>query len=205
MARKPLAGTVAANVLAHGTGALNVDGCRIGDGGGTRASNKRPIPLMAGRWPANVVLDPEAAELVDEQSGELRSGANPTRRGADKFRNVYGAFPGQEECDPARGAEVGGASRFFYCAKTSAAERGHGNTHPTVKPVALMRWLVRLVTPPGGTVLDPFCGSGTTGIAALREDLSFVGVEREPTYVAIARQRIREDAPLLNGVAEATA
>lgn len=223
VARKPLAGTVAANVLAHGTGALNVDGCRIGDDGGTMAStpdassatvsaygnglngNRRVVPLGAGRWPANVVLDPAAAEMLDEQTGTLTSGSGDLRRGADKFRTAYGKFKGTDEPADVLYGDSGGASRFFYCAKTSAAERGHGNTHPTVKPVALMRWLVRLVTPPGGTVLDPFCGSGTTGIAALREDLSFVGVEREPTYVAIARQRIREDAPLLNGVAEATA
>lgn len=191
VARKPLAGTVAANVQAHGTGALNIAGCRIGD--------------AAGRWPANVVLDPEAAELLDEQAGTLTSGSGELRRGADKFRTAYGEFKGTDEPADVLYGDSGGASRFFYCAKTSSAERGQGNTHPTVKPVALMRWLVRLVLPPGGTVLDPFTGSGTTGIAALREDFSFVGVEREPAYVAIARQRILDDSPLFNGLAEATA
>lgn len=156
MARKPLVGTVAANVLEHGTGAINVNGCRIeGD---------------AGRWPANVLLDPEAAAMLDEQSGE---------------------------------------SRFFYTAKTSSSER-HGNDgangtatkndHPTVKPVDLMAYLVKLVTPPDGTVLDPFMGSGSTGIAALRLGFEFVGIEREENYLKIAEARVREDAPLFNAV-----
>jgi DNA modification methylase len=106
------------------------------------------------------------------------------------------------------GGDSGGASRFFYVAKADSAERslglhGQRNPHPTVKPVALMRWLCRLVTPPGGIVLDPFVGSGTTGIAALREGFSFVGIEREAEYVAIARARIIGDAPLLNTHAEA--
>ncbi len=124
----------------------------------------------AGRWPANAVLDEEAAEMVAAQY-----------------------------------ADHGGASRFFYVAKASRAERGEGNNHPTVKPIALMQWLVRLVTPPGGTVLDPFTGSGTTGIAALREGFSFIGIEREADYCAIARQRIRDDAPLMNTVSEVAA
>lgn len=87
-------------------------------------------------------------------------------------------------------------------AKSSRAERGQGNTHPTVKPVALMEWLVRLVTPPGGVVLDPFAGSGTTGIAALREGFDFIGIERAADYCDLARQRIRDDSPLINGTAE---
>lgn len=222
VARKPLVGTVAGNVLAHGTGALNVEGCRIG------VDNE--AVQGAGRWPANVALDEAAAEMLDEQSGELVSGANPTSRGSDKFRTAYGDFEGQRECEPARGAERGGASRFFYCAKASSAERNAGlaafemsdvpltttptssiangrsggrrlgdrkykpapaaNVHPTVKPVDLMRWLVRLVTPGGGLVLDPFAGSGTTGCAAVREGFEFVGIEREAEYVAIAEARI---------------
>lgn len=165
--------------------------------------------------------------MLDEQSGVLTSGANPTRRSSDKFRDVYGDFAGQQECEPARGADIGGASRFFYCAKASRAERDEGlaalpltdlptwsngdanagsfqsagtrqqarNVHPTVKPVDLMRWLVRLVTPPQGIVLDPFAGSGTTGIACVLEDVDFVGIEREPEYVALAEARIRAWAP----------
>lgn len=174
-----------------------------------------------GRWPANVALDEEAAALLDEQSGVLVSGANPTRRGSDKFRNTYGEFEGQAECDPARGVDVGGASRFYYCAKASRTERNAGlegrekkplnwssgtqspgtfqsegtdksaeNHHPTVKPVALMRWLCRLVTPPGGVVLDPFMGSGSTGIAARLEGFQFVGIDDTPEYVEIATARI---------------
>jgi site-specific DNA-methyltransferase (adenine-specific) len=170
-----------------------------------------------GRWPANVCLDESAAELLDAQSGILTSGANPTRRSSDKFRDVYGDFAGQETCEPARGADAGGASRFFYCAKASRAERDAGleglekqrfamsggaqsiglnrqqlvlNTHPTVKPIALMRWLVRLITPPGGTVLDLFMGSGTTGAACSQEGLSFVGTDITPEYVEISRRRI---------------
>lgn len=259
VARKPLVGTVAQNWLQHGTGALNIAGCSIdisdraayernasGERGhaGTRSVDERGVTdLRPGggsaseaRWPANVALDEEAAVLLDEQTGNLTSGANPRHRGSDKFRLAYGDFAGETECVPRRGVDTGGASRFFYCAKASTEERNHGlggfaavmphdgaghvhtdgrawdvpgshstaraNHHPTVKPIALMRWLVRLVTPSGGLVLDPFAGSGTTGIAALREGFSFVGIEREAAYVAIARARIRGDAPLLNTAAE---
>lgn len=179
-----------------------------------------------GRWPANVVIDEAAAEAVDAQSGELVSGANPTRRRADKFRTAYGDFTGQEECTLARGVDKGGASRFYYCAKTSRAEREQGldgfdsgalswssgttnpgsfqaagtqrevrNTCPTVKPIALMRWLVRLVTTPGGTVLDPFTGSGSTGCAAALENLGFIGIERDAHTAEIARARIAAWSP----------
>jgi len=169
VARKPLTGTVAANVLAHGTGALNIDGCRLTaltdaeiarSGRSTNGSIygdfssvdwKREQESHKGRWPANVVLDEDAAVMLDEPS------------------------------------------RFFYTAKASRTERNNGNgsnTHPTVKPVALMRWLVRLVTPPGGLVCDPFAGSGTTGVACALEGFDFLGVEREPDYAALARRRI---------------
>lgn len=251
LARKPLAGTVAATVSEHGTGALNINGCRIpvvdreeyehnhsGDRGhaGTRSKDARgATDLRPGggsaadaRWPANVVVDVDAAALIDEQSGTLVSGANPTRRGSDKFRDVYGDFVGQEECEPKRGLDKGGASRFFYCAKVSRAERNAGlepsllnphgfeprslnwsngeespgtfqaegtdrsarNFHPTVKPIALMRWLCRLVTPPGGALLDPFMGSGTTGIAAGLEGFIFTGIEQDESYMRIAEARI---------------
>ena len=262
LARAPLVGTTQATFDAHGTGGLNIDAARIDvhpddpvhDAVWTaRPSAIRPgtcgfvtsqqqdgarhsaAPHDAGRWPANVVLDEDTAAELDEQTGALRSGANPTRRCSDKFRQVYGDFAGQAECDPARGADAGGASRFYYCAKTSTAERNtgldgfpaeplnwssgeqspgtfqsagpaiHRNGHPTVKPVDLMRWLIRLAAPPGGIVLDPFTGSGSTGIAALREARSFVGIEREPEYVALARARIIGDAPLLNTHAEVAA
>lgn len=253
VARKPLVGTVAANVLRYGTGGLNIDACRIPTtdslGGGATLDQQEPKPggwdrpwrhdaeaqaahaarvranvakaEALGRWPANVVLDEGAADLLDEQTGELQSGANPTRRSTDKFRSVYGDFAGQAECIPARGADAGGASRFFYCAKASRRERSAGlehlprgplrwssgdanagsfqsagtdrtahNHHPTVKPIALMRWLLRLVTPPGGLVLDPFAGSGTTVCAGAVEGITVVGIERERDYAEIARQRV---------------
>jgi site-specific DNA-methyltransferase (adenine-specific) len=166
VARKPLAGTVAENVLAHGTGALNVDGCRIegrertdyGLANATRsAGNTYGTPSASadfdatqGRWPANLIHDGS-----EEVVGLLND-----------------------------------AARFFYCAKASRSDRGEGNTHPTVKPTDLMRYLCRLVTPPGGTVLDPFAGSGSTGKAAALEGFRFIGIEREAEYVEIARARI---------------
>jgi site-specific DNA-methyltransferase (adenine-specific) len=219
LARRPVVGTVAQNVLAHGTGALNVDGCRIdcdqrperdsrdhrdlssngiyGDGlNGSRATGE----TTTGRWPANLVLDEEAARQLDEQSGELTSGANPTRRGSYKFRDTYHRFEGQRDCDAARGQDSGGASRFFYTAKSSSGERHYAgkNKHPTVKPVDLMRWLCRLVTPKGGLILDPFMGSGSTGIAALAEGFRFIGIDLDTEYVEIARRRIA--GPLFAGL-----
>ena len=220
-ARKPLVGTVASNVLAHGTGALNIGDCRVGaDGGSTipsgmdrmnaanAAHGYRPAayqkgtpaaPAPAGRWPANVVLDESQAEALDQQSGTLTSGANPTRRGADKFRDSYGDFKGQAECTPARGTDRGGASRFFYVAKAPQSERPkvNGIAHPTVKPLKLTQWLIRLVTPPGGHILDPFAGSGTTAEAALRERVRITAIEREADYLPLILHRIErhEDAP----------
>lgn len=209
MGRKPLTGTVAANVLEHGTGALNIDACRVetysaGPGttpaaqdGGKRSAMAGDMDRVAydgskGRWPANVILDEHTADLLDQQSGELTSGANPTRRGSDKFRDAYGEFTGQEECTPARGADSGGASRFFYVAKAPTSERPRvdGIAHPTVKPLDLMQWLVRLVTPSGGTVLEPFAGSGTTVEACILEGFSCIAIEREADYLPLIVQRI---------------
>lgn len=144
-----------------------------------------------GRWPTNIVLDPEAAQILDEQSGYLESGHTPKRRGADKHRVVYDGWKGQQ-CVVEREYNGGGASRFFYCAKASQAERGEGNNHPTVKPLALMIYLCRLVTPPGGLVLDLFTGSGTTGCACKKLGFSFVGFDNDPASVAIARRRIAD-------------
>ena len=238
LARKPLAGTVAANVQAHGTGALNVDECRIEAGAGDYdhqpfdgprlssspalgdfARNRMPSPHPSGRWPANVVMDPEAGAMLDESVAPSTSRVGKPRAG----RNGDGWGM------TATGAEYedsGGPSRFFYCAKASRAERNAGlegfdatdtrgnygagiqdarphtpegyeyhsttrNVHPTVKPVALMRWFVRLIAPPGGLVLDPFAGSGTTGIACALEGFEFHGIEREAEYVKIAEARIK--------------
>lgn len=218
VARKPLSGTVAANVLEHGTGALNIDGCRIetsgrplrvGDYKKTNSSvwggqeddtlkggSKAAGSTDAGRWPTNVVLDEHQAGVLDQQSGVLKSGANPTRRGGDKFRNAYGDFAGQTECVAHRGADEGGASRFFpvfrYEAKAPSSERPtvDGTAHPTVKPLDLMRWLVRLVTPPGGLVLEPFAGSGTTAEACIHEHMRCIAIEREPDYLPLITARL---------------
>lgn len=245
LARKPLAGTVAANVQEHGTGALNIDGCRVGfqseadkarayvknattkqHGGGAvpdAGSNSPRIPFeyeqnAAGRWPPNLLLshtpdctedgdcaDTCAVAEMDRQSGlaapkESRTGRRGGTRGwhgAEGFGN-----PDQIKTWPADPG--GGASRFFpvfrYEPKAASADKEHGleyrgndkrgNTHPTPKPTALMEWLIRLITPPGGTVLDPFMGSGTTGVAATKLGCGFVGCEREREYFEIAQARI---------------
>ena len=208
MAQKPFKTTIHANVLKHGTGGINVDGCRVGTEGGTCRDGKADKPndagwenmrghgiatLASGRWPANVIHDgsDEVVGLFPQQ----QSGANPTRRGSQKFRTAYGEFTGNEECVSHRGADSGSAARFFYCAKASKADRSADNRHPTVKPTALMRYLCRLVTPPGGVVLDPFTGSGSTGKAAVLEGFDFVGIEREAEYVEIAGARIAAAVP----------
>ena len=213
VARKPLAGTVAANVLAHGTGALNIDGCRINPGhvvlGGS--GNRESFRVMegrsdrqefdgnpahtAGRWPANVVLDESQAEALDEQSGESRDGTAVKRNRSEDGRAPYEAssymITDRSREDQTYGGQ-GGASRFFYVAKADASERPrvNGTAHPTVKPLDLMRWLVRLVTPPGGTVLDPFAGSGTTVEACIIEGFQCIAIEREADYLPLIRQRI---------------
>lgn len=198
LARKPLVGTVAANVLEHGTGALNIDACRTsaeglhevtqgkgshGEDGWGMARNVYTVP--SGRWPANVTLDEDAAAMLDEQSGELVTNAGKVRPDHAGM-GFHGGSGSSREIK----ASKGGASRFFYVAKPSKAERGDGNTHPTVKPIALMRWLARLITPPGGLVLDPFAGSGTTALACKAEGFDFVGFEREAEYVEIIRRRL---------------
>lgn len=171
-----------------------------------------------GRWPANVVLDEEAAAMLDAQTGVLTSGG---RSGIVTTRGLRGN-DFEHECHNPIKASAGGPSRFFYCAKASRAERNAGlwampernnmrvnaprhdeaakhqtrasNHHPTVKPVAVMRWLVRLVAREGDTVLDPFTGSGTTGVACMNEGRNFIGIEREAEYVEIARRRIEAAA-----------
>lgn len=246
LARKPLAGTVAANVTAHGVGGLNIDGCRIGSddtrrlkSGGANdfpheddqwAPRSVEVGSEHGRWPSNVLLDEEAARLLDAQAPAAGAfapvrGTEPTADGLSG--PVYGTAKGRIAA-PFYG-DAGGASRFFYIAKTSKAEREYGlddldparrtdaetrdaeapgsnnprlrtnerrNDHPTVKPVDLMRWLCRLVTPPGGLVLDPFVGSGSTGMAALDEGFRFIGIDLEERYLEIAKRRIARRAVL---------
>jgi site-specific DNA-methyltransferase (adenine-specific) len=167
VARKPLTGTVAENVLAHGTGALNVDGCRVGTDGGT-AKGSKPMGEGNGIYGAGLH---GACEITQLSAG--RWPANLTHDGSEEVVGL-----------------LNDAARFFYCAKASKADRGDDNHHPTVKPTDLMRYLCRLVTPPGGTVLDPFAGSGSTGKAAALEGFRFIGIEREAEYVEIARARI---------------
>lgn len=251
VARKPLAGTVKANRDKFGTGAINVDGCRVGTGGQLRWSEPRDMGYHGGtdskgiasesdlgRWPANVAFDEQAAAMLDDQSGELVSGAESSDghiRRSDADRRVLGGFKGQGRGDFAGAlyGDSGGASRFFYVAKPSRSERDQGcetltpkqrddsrkegnpggdnprnrglqprgNHHPTVKPIELMRWLVRLVTPADGIVLDPFTGSGTTGCACAYELKQFIGIEREAEYVEIAKRRIASCAPLFTETA----
>jgi site-specific DNA-methyltransferase (adenine-specific) len=250
VARKPLIGTVAENVLAHGTGALNVDGCRVKlaadedatalqarSGGvrgfaneyvGGKAKGAPPTDMRAGRWPANLIHDgsDEVVGLFPSQAGGgfgVRGGHSSEHLKGKKATYEVVGF-----------GDTGSAARFFYCAKASKRDRDEGcegtelrqpsektrrhpesvglvgdasnrgqtanpfanggapsrNHHPTVKPTDLMRYLCRLVTPPGGTVLDPFMGSGSTGKAAMLEGFDFIGIERDAEYVKIAEARI---------------
>lgn len=156
----------------------------------------------AGRWPANVILDEEAAALLDEQTGERKSAyvsadlAHAKTAEHKRCGGTGNTYAKGMATKPAGTlyADSGGASRFFYTAKASRFERTHGGTvenkHPTVKPISLMRYLVRLVTPPGGSVLDPFCGSGSTLVAAVDEDRDFIGIEQDPESYKTACARV---------------
>ena len=246
LARKPPIGTVVDNVLEHGTGGLNIDDCRI-EAGKDHAKNTNRKSVKGhwgqsegaeseahknGRFPSNVILDDEAGEILDEQSGHLKSGNMDSIAKGGQF-NAYGI---QQKRHTTQIGDEGGASRFFYCAKASKAERDAGleafeskksqlnsggigrkisvekrlkegeenaptmkNIHPTVKPIRLMQYLCRLVTPKNGIVLDPFMGSGTTGIAANLEGFNFIGVEMDKEYVEIARARIAHSGDYVIG------
>lgn len=201
LARKPLVGTVAANVLQHGTGALNIDGCRVGTEQ-TVTTLKDLSQAHGNNFGASGIEYPKVGEKLNPPG---RWPANFIHDGSDQITDLMGE-----------------AARFFYCAKASKADRNEGldgfeeqqqdssrkdgnpggdnprnrglnrraNHHPTVKPTALMRYLVRLVTPPNGIVVDPFTGSGSTGKAAVIEGFSFIGIEQDPDYAAIATARI---------------
>jgi len=211
MARKPLIGTVAQNVLRYGTGAINIDGCRVhGEDAQARTyTSKRTLPgsqqnatgerhftdvmyegvTKAGRFPANLLHD-GSDEVVAAFPGEAGARAPVTVRNADKFRNTYGTFAGNvDEAGSTFHNDKGSAARFFYAAKASKADRA-GSKHPTVKPIALMRYLVRMVTPRGGTVLDPFAGSGTTLQAARLEGVNAIGIEMTAEYYADIKRRL---------------
>ena len=216
VARKPLSEpAVAANVLKWGTGALNIDGCRVGmpfEGarpnyrltskgikGGAFGNQDAPPPNRLdgessgphlGRWPANVVLSDDAEVLaMFPRADSARSNGNPNNPIHTDIPDQLMSWGGIRETHDFR--DTGSAARFFYTAKVSPSERD-GSTHPTMKPVSLMRWLVRLVTQPRGLVLDPFLGSGTTALACLAEGRRCLGIEREAEYIAIARQRLTE-------------
>jgi site-specific DNA-methyltransferase (adenine-specific) len=147
-----------------------------------------------GRWPANVALDETAASMLDAQSGEVK-GAVSNGSKATSGNGAAGIYCGPSEQRPGY-ADNGGASRFFYTSKASRQDRNAGgladNTHPTVKPTELMRWLIRLVTPPGGIILDPFGGSGSTGLAARAENTRCILIEREAEYLSIIRDRLAQ-------------
>lgn len=236
VARKPIEGTVAANVLKWGTGAINIDGCRVKTndipnyGKGKKSNvgfktspqnNDRPVYDGLGRFPANLIHD--GSDEVLELFPETKSGLMKQHIEGGNFNVFSKQYPRDVETI----GDSGSAARFFYCAKASKAERNMGcegmmpvrdadrakddgaggnnprnrsnnpkqNHHPTVKPLALMRYLVRLVTPPNGTVLDPFLGSGTTAIAAIQEGFDWIGIEREAEYCDIARARIAAAEP----------
>ncbi|AEK09779.1 DNA methyltransferase [Mycobacterium phage Museum] len=218
VARKPLVGTVAANVLEHGTGALNIDACRIatdedrsrppraanaiyGGGKGTNSTASESNP--AGRWPTNVVLDETQAAELDKQSGNLPGGVTVRRNMHGQEQNANGIYGSRKRyaSEDFTYGDSGGASRFFpvfkYQAKAPTRERpGYVNedgakvAHSTVKPLTLMRWLARLVCPPGGVILDPFAGSGTTVEACLLEGFDCIAIENEPEYIPLIEHRI---------------
>ena len=239
--RKPLKGTVAANVLAYGVGGLNIDATRIGsetsgwngltsdrsgsdwDSSGLKGT-ANPTASQ-GRWPSNVILDEYTAELVDQQSGDVKGKIGVKKISAYTF-TVGEKQTGNKYESQAGLGDSGGASRFFYIAKANKRDRNEGldgleeasssvmvdreegsagmnspragagrtggakNFHPTVKPTDLMRQLIRLVTPLGGVVIDPFTGSGSTGKAAILEGMQFIGCELTPDYLPIIQGRI---------------
>lgn len=203
VARKPLVGTVAANVLAYGTGALNVDACRVpgqaqpfgnpsaADGWRMHKRAAGWQPNDTGRWPANLIHDGSDVVLDAFPDAKGRQGALTGDEPSAKMgaTNCFGKMDRRHAAEPRR-EEGRSAARFFYCAKASKEDRDADNMHPTVKPTELMAYLVRLVTPPGGLVLDPFMGSGSTGKACMREGFRFIGIDMTPEYVEIARARI---------------
>jgi len=219
LARKPLVGTVAANVLKFGTGGLNIDGCRVPSGedklDGGRVSTKtegwdrpwkhnenaiadckaRGKEAVAkaeslGRWPANLIHDgSEEVLAVFPQTKSPPTHQRHTDAPGKVFKGIRDKYAGETALNY---GDSGSAARFFYCAKASKRDRGPDNKHPTVKPISLMRYLCRLITPPNGTILDPFMGSGSTGKTALLEGFGFYGIELERETFATGQYRVFE-------------
>ncbi len=213
LCRKPISEkTIAKNVLKHGVGGLNIDGSRIeiseklpnyksktrpsknvNMGGGVAVggheNSVRHNPQ--GRFPANTIVDESAVAVLDLQSGVLKSGKIEKHHilAQKSWKQSSGETTGLESY-----GDSGGASRFFYCAKASKVDKGKENSHPTVKNTKLMSYLIKLITPPNGIVLDPFMGSGSTGVSAIREGFEFIGIEKELEYYEIAKTRIEEAA-----------
>ena len=245
MARKPVIGSIRENVLEYGTGAINIDACRVSTtpddvfGGGAKASSGVFVQgyendgfvtgSELGRFPANVIHDgsDEVISLFPHSTSGARKSTHKIK-GLDtgEQRAVFGddAVSGKYNVQPFTDAQAdeGSAARFFYCPKVSRSERhighetppamfgdvqgcygpdgkrmaegldnrGGGNNHPTVKPIELMKYLIKLVTPPNGHILDPFNGSGSTGCAAVELGFDYTGIELDPNYVEIATKRI---------------
>jgi site-specific DNA-methyltransferase (adenine-specific) len=159
----------------------------------TRVEFERPE--LRGRYPSNLLLDEDVAAQLDSQTGILTSGTGAVKRStaAGHQGTAYGKESRPVGTPNIEYGDSGGASRFFYCAKAPKSEKGKYNTHPTVKPLKLMEYLCKLTkTPTGGLVLDPFMGSGTTGIACMNSDRDFIGIEKEEPYYAIAVRRLEE-------------
>jgi DNA modification methylase len=193
---------------------LGVEECRVGTNAGWSYPNGRggkgcfdqpglsqnlkvPMKATAGRWPANLVLDEEAARLLDEQAGERRTHAGTYRNATTPNANGWGTMCNGRPGRVTSTGDSGGPSRFFYCSKASKKDRGPDNKHPTVKSTALMAWLVKLACPEGGVVLDPFCGTASTGVACMRTGRKFYGVESDLESVVMARRRLVAESAAL--------
>ena len=217
MARKSIEGSIVDNVLKHGTGGINIDGCRVdldgdkkqatagrrtikwgvNEGGSTYEKGTGAVYTETGRFPANVMHD-GSEEVVSGFPNTGQGGGKPYSYTGREYDNKdTSMFNGDKPQAPSNYNDMGTAARFFYCPKVSKSERGEDNTHPTVKPQELMKYLCRLVTPKGGTVLDPFMGSGSTGTACKDEGFEFIGIEREKEYFEIAEKRINSASPLM--------
>jgi len=217
LVRKPLEKklTVAKNVLKHGTGGINIDGSRVSYQSDKDRSTAVPYGDMSktkvyggssllesktvndrtdrtndlGRFPANTIVDESAVEELDGQSGILKTNPGTYKSDRPKAGKVILEKENKKGYVTSLG-DSGGASRFFYCPKASKKDKGQNNKHPTVKNTKLMAYLVNMVTPPGGTVLDPFMGSGSTGVAAKREGFKFIGIESDVGSYNFAKDRI---------------